>query len=136
MKIKVTLKEPGSMQPFKLGWWGPAKVEWAPALLEENKTHWYAETDYEGKPWVKLDPETIKEKDAEGYGSRFILRETGEMFNTAVVRPWGNRFLVDTTPWGVFNQFGTKKMPARPWMGVPDSSLDKLSDIAWKHILK
>jgi len=48
----------------------------------------------------------------------------------------GNRFLVDTTPWGVFNQFGTKKMPARPWMGVPDSSLDKLSDIAWKHILK
>ena len=136
MKIKVTLEEPGSMKPFKLGWWGPAKVEWAPALLDDNKINWPSQIDPEGRPWIKLSPNTIKKRISSGFGAGPILRQTGEMQDSATIRPWGNKFIVDTTPWGRLNQFGTEKMPARPWMGAPDSSLDKLSDIAWKHILK
>lgn len=134
--IKVTLKEKGSMTPFLPGWWGPTKIKWAPVLLEENKPFWTAQTDTEGRPWKQLDPDTKEERKKEGYGTEFILRETGEMFNTAVVKPWGNRFIVETTPWGIFHQFGTNKVPARPWMGVPDSSLGKLAEISLNHILK
>lgn len=87
------------------------------------------QTDTYQRPWLSLDPRT---KDADG----FLLRETGEMFNTAVIRPLGKKFFVDTTVYGAIHQMGTKKIPARPWMGVPDVSLDTLSTIAWKHILK
>jgi phage gpG-like protein len=95
----------------------------------ENKPFWAAQTDADGRPWATLDPQT---PDVDN----IILRETGEMQNTAVVRPWGNKFMVDTTFYGAFQQFGTKRIPARPWMGVPQSALDKLPGIAWKHILK
>jgi phage gpG-like protein len=126
--IKITVEEKKSLKPFNKGWWNFTKVEWAPVLLEENKPFWELQTDSYRRPWVALDPGT---KDLDG----FLLRETGEMFNTAVVRPWGSKFIVDTTTYGAIHQLGTKKVPARPWMGVPDSALDRLPSIAWKHIL-
>jgi phage gpG-like protein len=127
--IKVRLEERGSMRPFKKGWWNPTKQEWAPILLEENKPFWPSQISPEGRPWESLKPET---KDSDNR----ILHETGRMFLSASVRAWGNKFIVDTTPYGVVHQLGNKKTPARPWMGVPDAALDKLPSIAWKHILK
>jgi phage gpG-like protein len=127
--ISIKLQDRGSLAPFKPGWWGPTKTEWAPILLTENKPFWAAQTDADGRPWAALDPQT---PDVDN----IILKETGEMQNTAVVRPWGNKFMVDTTFYGAFQQFGTRRIPARPWMGVPQSALDKLPEIAWKHILK
>lgn len=127
--IKITLKDKNSLKVFNKGWWNPTKIEWAPILLESNKAYWPLQTDTWGRPWKSLDPDT-KDKDGR------ILKETGLMFDTAVVRPWGNKFIVQTTRYGVNHQFGTKKLPSRPWMGVPDSSLERLHSIAWKHILK
>ena len=127
--ISITLEDKNSLNIFNKGWWGPTKQEWAPILLEENKPFWQLQTDTYGRPWQRLNPKTPDEDNK-------ILRETGLMFDTAVVRAWGNKFIVGTTRYGVDHQFGTKKIPARPWMGVPDLAIDKLSPIAWKHILK
>lgn len=125
--IRFKLDKNG-LKPFNRNWWKLSREQWAPVLLEENKPYWAAQTDTEGRPWVKLDEDT---PDTDG----FILKETGEMFNSAVVRPWGRKFLVDSTFYGVIHQFGTRKVPARPWMGVPESSLIRLSNIAVKNIL-
>jgi phage gpG-like protein len=127
--IKIKFQDSGSIKPFKTNWWASAKVEWAPVLLEENKPFWSAQTDTDGRPWAQLSPLT---PDVDN----IILHETGEMQNTAVVRPWGNKFMVDTTHYGAFQQFGTKRIPARPWMGVPQTAVERLPEIAWKHILK
>ena len=126
---KIRLQDKGSMKPFKKNWWNQTKQEWAPILLDDNRPFWSQQTDTEGRPWASLQPNT---NDTDG----FILRETGKMFSSAVVKPWGNKFIVETTHYGVIHQLGTKKIPARPWMGVPDTALEKLPPIAWKHILK
>lgn len=127
--ISIRVKEPKSLRPFRKDWWNPTKQEWAPVLLQENRPFWQAQLDPDGRPWQPLKTATV---DTDGK----ILRETGSMFTSANVRAWGNKFIVETTPYGIYHQLGTKKIPARPWMGVPDPALDKLGEIAWKHILK
>lgn len=57
------------------------------------------------------------------------------MQDEAEINPSGAGFKVKTTSYGRYHQYGTSKMAARPWMGVPDKSLQKLPPIAWKHIL-
>jgi hypothetical protein len=57
------------------------------------------------------------------------------MQDTAVITPWRTGFKVLSTYYGAYNQFGTSKMPARPWMGIPDKSLIQIVPIAWKNIL-
>jgi hypothetical protein len=47
----------------------------------------------------------------------------------------GDQFLVKSTNYGAYHQFGTSKMVARPWMGVPDISLEHIVPIAWGNIL-
>jgi hypothetical protein len=64
-----------------------------------------------------------------------ILRVTGTMQDTAVINPQGQGFSVTSIYYGVYNQFGTSKMPARPWVGIPDDSLKQIVPIAWKNIL-
>jgi hypothetical protein len=57
------------------------------------------------------------------------------MQDSAYIYTRGDKFLVKSTSYGAYNQFGTSKMPARPWMGVPDISLKQIVPIAWKNIL-
>jgi hypothetical protein len=57
------------------------------------------------------------------------------MLDSAYIYTQGNRFLVKSTAYGSYNQFGTSKMPARPWMGVPDISLKQIVPISWRNIL-
>lgn len=135
MSIKISLAETSSMKPFRPVWWPSAKIEWAPILLQENKKYWGAQTTADGRPWDPIITFEDIRKDQTGITDR-IAKDTAEVFRTAVVRPWGNKFIVETTPWGIILQKGTKKINPRPWMGVPDSSLQALTDIAWKHILK
>jgi hypothetical protein len=57
------------------------------------------------------------------------------MQDGAVIQPWRQGFQVKTTSYGAYHQFGTSKMPARPWVGIPDKSLEQIVPIAWKNIL-
>jgi hypothetical protein len=57
------------------------------------------------------------------------------MEDVAYIYTKGNVFLVKSTYYGGYNQFGTSKMVARPWMGVPDISLKQIVPISWKNIL-
>ena len=122
---------------FNTDWWEPTKLEWAPVLLNENKPFWKNQVQPNGRPWKPLTNQYRAWKKKK-YGEQPILRATGKMQDTAKVLTSlkNNHFVVLTTSVGPYHQFGTKKMSARPWMGVPDQSLEKLPGIAWKHILK
>ena len=132
IRFKVT---GNGLIPMNLNWWKPSKEEWVPVLIDDHPQFWKQQVDptYQ-RPWNRLTPRYASWK-SQRFPGEPILRQTGLMQDIAHITTRGNVFTVRTTPYGAFHQFGTSKMTARPWMGVPDISLQKLSDIAWKNIL-
>lgn len=123
------------MTPMNLNWWKPTQREWVPVLLDAHPAFWKRQVDptYQ-QPWAQLNPRYAARK-----GTRFpgepILRATGAMQDASYIYTKGDQFLVKSTPYGAFHQFGTSRMTARPWMGVPDNSLQQIVPLAWKNIL-
>ena len=132
IRIKV---QGNGLTPMNLNWWRPTKTEWTPVLLDAHPSFWRNQTDpTTGKPWQTLSPEYAPWK-AKHYAGQPILRATGTMLDSAYIYTRGNEFIVKSTSYGAYNQFGTSKMPARPWMGVPDISLKQIVPISWRNIL-
>ena len=130
----LTMQFKGKGLVVNLNWWKPTQKEWAPILLQEQKPFWRRESDPStGRPRAKLTPNYAK-RNAVLFPGEPILRATGKMEDEAEIFTYKDLFKVRARFYGVFHQFGTKKMAARPWMGVPDTALDKLPPIAWKHI--
>lgn len=125
----------GNKKLFNENWWPQTRNEWLPMLLADNKKYWIAQTTPGGLPWKPLTPK-YKIWKSKHYGDAPILRLTGKMQDTAEIKSSGNRIFVRSTELGKYHQFGTRKMAARPWMGVPDMSLERLPALAWKHILR
>jgi phage gpG-like protein len=123
-----------NMPSINRNWWAPTQRQWAPILLQEQKPFWKDEKDSTfGRPWAKLSPGYAAWKDKK-YPGQPILRATGKMEDTAKIVPYRTGFNVNTTPYGAYHQFGTRKMPARPWMGIPPKALAALGAIAFKNI--
>lgn len=123
------------LTPMNLNWWKPTKEEWTPVLLDDHPVFWRQQVDpTTGRPWSRLSPRYSNWK-AERYPGQPILRATGAMLDSSYIFTQGNRFLVRSTWYGAYNQFGTSRMPARPWMGVPDISLKQIVPISWTNIL-
>jgi hypothetical protein len=120
---------------FNEKWWLPTRSEWLPALLNDNRKFWISQTSPYGIPWKPLTRKYSLWK-TEHYGNQPILRATGRMQDTAQIKSWGNRIFVKAAAQGIYHQYGTRKMASRPWMGVPDVSMQRLPGIAWKYILK
>lgn len=123
------------LRPFNLNWWKPTQKEWAPVLLEDQKPFWRQESEpTSGRPWAALTPKYAMAK-LKRYPGQPILRATGAMQDGAKILPEKDGFVVKSAFYGMYHQGGTTKMVARPWMGVPDTSLKHIVPIAWKHIL-
>ena len=136
MKAMFSFKVSGNgLKPFNLNWWKPTQKEWAPVLLKDQTPFWRSQSDPStGKPWVSLTPKYALEK-LKRYPGQLILRATGAMQDGAEITPKGEGFEVKSAFYGRYHQWGTSKMTARPWVGVPDTSLKHIVPIAWKHIL-
>jgi phage gpG-like protein len=132
IRIRIT---GNGLIPMNLNWWKPTKEEWVPVLLDDHPQFWKRQVDptYQ-QPWARLTPRYAAWK-GERYPGNPILRATGLMQDLAYIYTKGNQFLVKSTHYGAYNQFGTSKMAARPWMGVPDISLKQIVPISWKNIL-
>jgi len=132
----LTFKVAGNgLKPLNVKWWKPTQKEWTPVLMKDNRPFQRNEKDpTTGKPWARLTPVYAAWKQAHFPGQP-ILRRTGLMLDSAALFTRGDEFLVKTTSYGPYHQFGTKRMVARPWMGVPDISLQHIVPIAWKNIL-
>jgi phage gpG-like protein len=130
LRLKAT-----GLTKLRTTWWKPTKEEWVPILLDDQQQFWRREVDptYQ-RPWARLTPRYAQWK-SRHYPGQPILRATGTMQDASFIYTRGNRFIVKSTPYGKYHQFGTSKMAARPWMGVPDISLRQIVPIAWKNIL-
>ena len=123
------------LTPMNLNWWRPTKEEWVPVLLDDHPSFWKKEVDpTTERPWARLNPGYAAWKNKR-YPGQPILRATGTMLDSAYIFTQGNKFLVRSTDYGPDNQFGIGRQPARPWMGVPDKSLEQIVPISWKNIL-
>jgi hypothetical protein len=132
LRIRV---QGNGLTPLNLNWWQPTKREWTPVLLDDHPQFWKRQVDptYQ-RPWQQLSPKYAKWK-SQNYPGQPILRATGLMQDIAYIYTRGNVFYVKSTDYGQYQQFGTSKMVARPWMGVPDISLKQIVPISWKNIL-
>jgi len=121
--------------PLNTKWWKPTKEEWVPVLIDDHPQSWKKQVDptYQ-RPWDRLTPKYASWK-SKNFPGQPILRATGLMQDVAYIYTRGNVFMVKSTHYGKYHQFGTSRMVARPWMGVPDISLKQIVPIAWKNIL-
>ena len=134
IRLKIDNSGKG-LTPMNLNWWRPTKEEWVPVLLDDHPQFWKQQVDPTYKrPWDQLTPRYANRKD-QRYPGQPILRATGLMQDLAYIYTKGNVFYVKSTDYGSYHQNGTSRMVARPWMGVPDISLQKIAPIAWKNIL-
>ncbi len=131
--IRLSVKD---LYPLNTRWWKPTKEEWVPVLIDDHPQFWKRQVDptYQ-RPWARLTPRYANWK-SQNYPGQPILRATGLMQDLAFIYTRGNVFKVKSTPYGKYHQFGTSRMVARPWIGVPDISLKQIVPIAWKNILK
>jgi phage gpG-like protein len=123
------------LELFKPNWKDRTLSQWGKTVLEANRPFWPKETTTEGVPWAPLGPRYAKIK-ARRYKGNPILRASGKMLDSAYLRGSGGKLIVVSTKYGKYHQFGTSKMKARPWMGIPVSSMDDLANIALKNILR
>lgn len=78
-----------------------------------------------GKKWLPLAPSTIEQRKRKGKWPGKMLQVTGELKTRNYADSDGNSASIsNNTPYAKFLFFGTKKMPARPWLGS-DSETEK-----------
>lgn len=122
-------------KPVNTRWWPETQKQWSTKLLQDNRKFWSQEREPgTGRPWKALSPRYRAWKERTR-GGQPILRYTGKMQDSAKILPKGSGFEVSTTPYGRYHQFGTGRLVARPWMGVPETSMESLTVLAWKNIL-
>lgn len=125
--MNITFK--GSVPLFNENWWNSSKNPIADILQQDNEEAWSREKDpTTGKGWQARKKPT---------GDWPILRKSGKMQDKVKIRPVApGIFATKTTSYGPFHMTGTSRMVARPWLGVPSSSVPKMTLVVKKAVLK
>ncbi len=102
-----------------------------PILAAEHEEYFNREAGPDG-PWAPLSPATVKAK-----GFDTILIETNRMRSSLLFS--GNDHIEDISQagltWGTsdpkaaFHQDGTEKIPARPFVGASEETVDKIAEV-------
>ena len=125
--MNITFK--GSVQFFNENWWKYSKNPIADILQQDNEEAWSRERDPQtGQGWAPRKEPT---------GAWPILRKTGRMQDKVRIRPQGvGLFATKTTNYGPYHMSGTSRMVARPWLGVPSTSMPKITMSVKKAVAK
>lgn len=103
-------------------------------LKEETEKQFEQEKDPEGDRWADLAPSTLAQKRRLGYPDK-ILTRTGKMRKSVRVAVSGrNLIFAIASPYAIFHQEGTKKMPQRKILGLPPTRLNKLGGLVRTYI--
>ena len=100
-------------------------------LERETKLNFAKEQTPEGNAWARLSDSTLRQKK-----TRAILRETGALAASIRKQPATSTEVRVTagTEYGIFHQEGTRKMPARPFIGLSDRHRDEIMRIFERRI--
>ena len=101
----------------------------ANVLREDAEDAFEAERSPEGKAWQELDPAYKKSRHAQGYDGK-ILHRIGTLINSLNI-DYGDDFAAVgvSESYGVYHQLGTKKMKARPFLGISEDGVEEIKDI-------
>lgn len=131
--------------------WRPALNEAALYMERQTKLRFAREEAPDGTPWAPLATSTIRRKlsgkggkrrDGRGRflksGSTKILVDTGILESGIAARPASDtQASVETTAgaeYGIWHQIGTKRMPARPYLGFSDEDVSAIDRIFKRHV--
>ena len=109
-------------------WWDRSKNELVKVLLEDNQEDWKSEQDPQTQnKWAPRKPPT---------GNWPILRKTGKMQDGTRMRaPAVGIFSARMGAfYGTFHMTGTRKMVARPWLGIPNRTMPRMEGIVAERI--
>lgn len=95
-------------------------------MERQLKTNFARQAAPDGKPWAQLKPATLRRKK-----SRAILRETSALMGSVQFESATNTgaTVVAGAEYGIYHQFGTRKMAARPFMGFSPAHLPQIEKI-------
>lgn len=95
-------------------------------MERETKLNFAKQSSPEGSPWAALTPATLKRK-----RSGAILRETSALVGSVQFMGASNTEakVGAGTSYGIYHQFGTRKMAARPFIGIAPRHEPKIEKI-------
>lgn len=101
----------------------------ANVLREDAEEAFESEQSPDGKKWEDLDPVYKKSRFAKGYDGK-MLHRTGQLIDSLNI-DYGDDFAAVgvSESYGIYHQLGTKKMSARPFLGVSEDGVDEIKDI-------
>lgn len=107
----------------------PVMREVGDAVREASMDAFKREASPEGAKWPPLSPATIRRR--RGGPVHRILQDTGALRQSIVKRLEGNRSVIvgARVEYAPFHQFGTKRMPARPFLGVSPATREEIMDV-------
>ena len=110
--IEKKQKQIERMKTIQLNKVGREQVVAAQTRIRDSKT------DPNGKPWQPWAMATLKQRMRQGNASRGLLYRTGALLTSIQYRISNSKLTIFTNkPYGKYLQFGTPKMPARPFIG-------------------
>lgn len=85
--------------------------------------------------WKELSSSTISEYSKSKLGITPILYRTGNLKRNIEVGNTNNQIYISSNaPYSIYNQFGTKKMPARPFITLTEEDLNEIYDLIKSYL--
>ena len=100
------------------------------AVVGQTIERFENEVDPDGNKWKRRKVETNKTR------GRKILHNTGQLKRVTYIAGKGFVKIGASVDYGVFHQFGTKKMPARPFLGINKDDYEEIADILSNQLRK
>lgn len=133
--VSADLSQFRQMQDTLDGPWADVLDSLVPIIQGGERTIFLNETTPEGIPWEALSDITVSRK---GFSKKLV--ETGRLYESVTTANgtadtiWETSedpaYLVFGTsvPYGRFHMTGTKRMPARPFMGISSQTFDRVAE--------
>lgn len=101
----------------------------ANVLRADAEEAFETEQSPDGKKWEDLDPVYKKSRFAKGYDGK-MLHRTGQLIDSLNI-DYGDDFAAVgvSESYGIYHQLGTKKMSARPFLGVSEDGVEEIKDV-------
>lgn len=117
--IDVKFNDDNNMKRF---YSGVAKI-----LLNEQLRNMDSEGSSLGKRWSPLAPSTVENRFRKGKWPGKMLQVSGELKTRNVTASDSTKAEVNNnTPYAKFLFYGTKNMPARPWLGLNEETENRI----------
>ncbi|QOF67438.1 phage virion morphogenesis protein [Actinobacillus sp. GY-402] len=106
----------------------------ANVLREDAEDAFENERAPTGEKWEALSLGYKKNRYEKGYDGK-ILHRTGLLIASLNI-DYGDDFAAVgvSEPYGIYHQFGTKKMSARPFLGISEDGVDEIKEILVRQI--